>query len=37
MESSYPMFKEKKSTEVKIHPEEKTLLLDLTDIWLQSR
>lgn len=37
MESSYPMSKEEKSTEVKIHPEEKTLLLDLTDVWLQSR
>ncbi|GAB0192023.1 hypothetical protein GRJ2_001667600 [Grus japonensis] len=37
MESSYPMFKEEKSTKVKIHPGAKTLLLDLPDVWLQSR
>lgn len=37
MESSYPMFKEEKSTKVKIYLGAKTLLLDLTDIWLQSR
>lgn len=37
MESSYPKFKEEKSTKVKIHLGAKTLLLDLTDVWLQSR
>lgn len=37
MESFYPMFKEVKSTKVKIHPGAKTLLLDLPDVWLQSR
>lgn len=37
MESSYPIFKEEKSTKVKIHPGAKTLLLDLPDVWLQSR
>lgn len=37
MDSSYPMFKEEKSTKVKSHPGAKTLLLDLADVWLQSR
>lgn len=37
MESFYPMFKEEKSTKVKIHPGVKILLLDLPNIWLQSR
>lgn len=37
MESSYSMFKEEKSTKVKIHLGAKTLLLDLTNVWLQSR
>ena len=37
MESSYRMFKEEKSTKVKIHPGAKTLLLDLPDVWLQTR
>lgn len=37
MESSYPMFKEGKPTKVKIRPRAKTLLLDLTDVCLQSR
>lgn len=37
MESSHPKFKEEKSTKVKIHLGAKTLLLDLTDVWLQSR
>lgn len=31
------MFKEEKSTKVKIHPGAKALLLDSPDIWLQSR
>lgn len=35
MERSYPMFNEEKSTKIKICLEAKTLLLDLTNVWLQ--
>ncbi|KAJ7403473.1 hypothetical protein BTVI_76733 [Pitangus sulphuratus] len=37
MERSYPMFKEEKLAKVEIHPEAKTLLLHLPDVWLHSR
>lgn len=35
MEITYPMFKEEKSTKVKINPGAKTLLLDFPDVQLQ--